>query len=1033
MDTKFASGKLPPRFEVSSSTQIQQWQETTGQEQESHDLSIVARAIAICLKLLGLIVKHTPSSLISKSQQRLLGRRHKMLGLWAGGFGAADGRLDIVLDRSDDLKQTVLSVLSPMCRLLLKGLKTFLIPQAETTEYHDLCTSVQEVYGQMQLLVADANHSASDEDDETDVESDADKRVKPSVEIGKMINEINVYVQCLVDLGAALQCPAVAREPDEHATARPLEERTANDYHAGLISNRYPRADTVLVERLGQISWSRFLRMQHERDNNTTERNRIQQPLVADATKSLLSISEFQDSGLGTSLPTALSSYAESTVSFMTSISGGERVRIPPLPSEGKKGVPFDCTACGRSVRATNNREWRKHLYTDLQPYTCFFTGCQFNESPFASRQMWSDHLELEHKLGPNWDALECPLCLDATGHGKSTVLTHFARHMEDIALVALPPTVDSDVDSDSSIESEAEAITSPEKGTEASGEMFQLSLLLTSGFERCRVKVYELRNNDWVDTGTGVCYHAKSDGKECLKVFQEDDLDANILTVHPTKDDGFQKQQDTVIVWTTTEGIDMALSFQKPESCIKIWGFLTKIVGYDDKIPFNVDKGKDTSAASPPEQNQSVGQHPAGLYDPMNSITGFVVASGKFMCSAPECTKLRFRRQADFQRHYRINHVINGTLVCSDMTKHYPTEAALATATHISDSDNDGDSEGLIIGCVFASGRFKCTNKACNDLRFRHQADFRRHHINVHALKEKEYFCPLLGCARSEKSSKKARGRSFGSRKDKMEEHVQKVHDSKIGCTESSVGPRACSATSDPVNVFEVDGDDIEAASIALSQHNSLNEGGSKFLEPPHKTTYVRPQHPKIKCQYCNERPEGFRGTHELDRHIARAHGGTRKGYICVAPSSDEGSLDNCKSCRNKKAYGAYYNAAAHLRRAHFNTRQQGPESSNGGKRDGIGGANHPAMDWLKKHWIQEIEVPNVFTPASMANSSKSTFEAEPSYQNLDLGVEIPDLKEDYQLSTDALDYGLGVGNDISLHDASHDDYQFDSHGLNA
>ncbi|KAL5121257.1 hypothetical protein ACEQ8H_000725 [Pleosporales sp. CAS-2024a] len=135
--------------------------------------------------------------------------------------------------------------------------------------------------------------------------------------------------------------------------------------------------------------------------------------------------------------------------------------------------------------------------------------------------------------------------------------------------------------------------------------------------------------------------------------------------------------------------------------------------------------------------------------------------------------------------------------------------------------------------------------------------------------------------------------------------------------------------------------------------------DGSSKTVGVITKTPYVRPQHPKIHCPHCPERP-CFRGTHELDRHIARAHASRRKGYICIDYSPDQKFLANCKHCRNKKVYGAYYNAAAHLRRAHFHPRKRGRKGKNDEKRGGIGGGDHPAMDYLKQYWIQEIEVDN-------------------------------------------------------------------------
>jgi hypothetical protein len=155
-------------------------------------------------------------------------------------------------------------------------------------------------------------------------------------------------------------------------------------------------------------------------------------------------------------------------------------------------------------------------------------------------------------------------------------------------------------------------------------------------------------------------------------------------------------------------------------------------------------------------------------------------------------------------------------------------------------------------------------------------------------------------------------------------------------------------------------------ASSDAQMTKIRSEDGSSKTVGVLSKTPYVRPQHPKIKCNYCNERPDGFRGTHELDRHIARAHASRRKGYICIDSSSDKKFLANCKHCRNKKVYGAYYNAAAHLRRAHFHPRKRGRKGKNDEKRGGIGGGDHPAMEILKQHWIKEVEVDNNASPRS-------------------------------------------------------------------
>ncbi len=140
-------------------------------------------------------------------------------------------------------------------------------------------------------------------------------------------------------------------------------------------------------------------------------------------------------------------------------------------------------------------------------------------------------------------------------------------------------------------------------------------------------------------------------------------------------------------------------------------------------------------------------------------------------------------------------------------------------------------------------------------------------------------------------------------------------------------------------------------------------------------KTKYERPKHPKVMCNQCSEHPEGFRGEHELRRHTEAKHKSTVKKWICRDPS-DYGiphsetavkMLRDCKQCSQQKPYGAYYNAAAHLRRTHFKVKppkSAGPKNGQNKveeekeKRGGKGGGDWPSMAELKL-WMVEITVP--------------------------------------------------------------------------
>ncbi len=116
-------------------------------------------------------------------------------------------------------------------------------------------------------------------------------------------------------------------------------------------------------------------------------------------------------------------------------------------------------------------------------------------------------------------------------------------------------------------------------------------------------------------------------------------------------------------------------------------------------------------------------------------------------------------------------------------------------------------------------------------------------------------------------------------------------------------------------------------------------------------RPSYQRPPLRRVHCTKCHEYPEGFRGEHELRRHNDAKHAALVKRWVCTEPQDQIPSvpqpvvpLAKCKACVTQKRYGAYYNAAAHLRRAHFNPHR-------GGKASG----DWPPMSILKD-WMREV-----------------------------------------------------------------------------
>jgi len=95
---------------------------------------------------------------------------------------------------------------------------------------------------------------------------------------------------------------------------------------------------------------------------------------------------------------------------------------------------------------------------------------------------------------------------------------------------------------------------------------------------DRKRVKVYELRENDWFDRGTGFCGPPIIQEDARIFVESEDEPGRLLLEVRIKKSDSYQKQQDTLIVWTDPSGVDMALSFQEAEGCSVVWTMISDV-----------------------------------------------------------------------------------------------------------------------------------------------------------------------------------------------------------------------------------------------------------------------------------------------------------------------------------------------------------------------------------------------------------------------------------------------------------------------
>ncbi|KAK4159525.1 hypothetical protein QBC43DRAFT_247296 [Cladorrhinum sp. PSN259] len=364
-----------------------------------------------------------------------LNRSRSAFVLWCDGYGIAQGHFDDTFSKASKLRRVVTRTMCHMGEVLTERL----VPHIDiwSDKLQDLCLRVRSAQEDAGRGLEDGANSESDDESTSGASSDASF----SDDVNEIAQDLRTDTRCLTGLGPLLRNPVFDPEDEKDPAALPTFIWNPTQPYADKIHSRFPQADLTLISHLGNTNYERYLRCQAARDSLEGGNTSKATSLEFGAAGTLISGSKFHDSGIGTSIAPTVS-YAETVMSYNNN--EGRSVKIPPLPQEARAGVPFDCVACGRKVSIKNSSQWKRHIFSDLQPYACLDMACSHSTKTFASREQWTSHLALDHDMHPKWNAIQCSLCAEETGHGKTAVTQHLARHLEEISLSALPAGVDS-------------------------------------------------------------------------------------------------------------------------------------------------------------------------------------------------------------------------------------------------------------------------------------------------------------------------------------------------------------------------------------------------------------------------------------------------------------------------------------------------------------------------------------------------------------------------------------------------------------
>lgn len=425
----------------------------SGLEERSH----LAQLCSECILLFKVILNTLPSNgdSVSKEMKTIsisLKRSYGRLKIWADENGAIDGTLDATLAASPDLRRDILKYIVSISHTLSESKSTYTssaldISQQQLILRSELINFLDVNPGETILRAISAVKSLTTAVTEGDSESSSDSGFSDSssYSVKDVLEDLKVDTTCLQDLEPLLCSPIIRTDPEPTALLDTTRMTwSPHQPYSDKVSARFPMAADDLVIKLGKANYERYLRCHKQKAANET---RDTPPDQAILTFPASESSKFHDSGIGSSLLTATTAYAETVMSY--GMGEGRRVRVPPLPAGAKEGLPFACLACGNWVKITTNSAWKQHLYKDLEPWVCLEADCVLANDTFPTRKDWTTHLALDHGMGPEWHIIACPLCRDEIGPGKHSITRHIGEHLEEISLSALPADCEFEDESD--------------------------------------------------------------------------------------------------------------------------------------------------------------------------------------------------------------------------------------------------------------------------------------------------------------------------------------------------------------------------------------------------------------------------------------------------------------------------------------------------------------------------------------------------------------------------------------------------------
>ncbi|KAF5568402.1 transcription factor Cys6 [Fusarium phyllophilum] len=418
--------------------------------------------------------------------------------MWAGNLGAhqsGPASLDHRLREAPHIQEQVIYLLRDISESLEDTI--VFIPQREPPK------GSADIEDKPECLPEGSDSDSEDSFTDSDLD---DENISPHTKLSTLCTDIAEAIDCLLRLSLAIANPA-PHERFRKLGAGPDEDISFYEAHdIRYVQDKFPKISQDLPDVLGKFitrrrQFFKYRESHHAKlaaglDQETqkdTGRTEIVPNTVASSLPEHFKGSGVIDEDNRSDMAMSETSYATSAGYLMLEdgeIKPAPPLKVPPRPPEADKGV-FECPFCYRMISASTRGAWKRHVFGDLRPYTCLFSRCTESNTDFDRRHRWrlhvsqyhwrtwscpfkcgntfpsavelGDHIRLQHLPNASDEHLstvvargevsvsngvtqECPLCRRAISGLKSYV-KHVGRHLEQLALHALPKIGDEELE----------------------------------------------------------------------------------------------------------------------------------------------------------------------------------------------------------------------------------------------------------------------------------------------------------------------------------------------------------------------------------------------------------------------------------------------------------------------------------------------------------------------------------------------------------------------------------------------------------